>query len=676
VKTENLPTGSELQISSANSKDFESGFGFSKADQSQLEFEKELLSGDGSAKQPFQYTLTIHNPTEEQWKGIVKIDLVSPSLDADFFLPGFLYGHNQGKVEVDPRVDKQHPRLRKGVTDMPYSPYWFTRSDQLTHPVAILYDNENMYAISVSPYFTKSKTLWRPTNKGQLLQWNGFSCSVEHNAMIGITLGYSYAPVLYETPWITIPKKNEANGCISLKAGEKMDIEFTVYAFPSKRIHDLNQIIRNLYEAYHELPRMDNTSQQTASDIAHAIAENAYGRDQKTYALIEASLEGYKPGYEGLISWTNGTVIAYPLLMAAHRLNHEDYRAQVLDVIDNIVDNSVNPKSGLPYTVSIDNEWSNRGWWWREHTSRAGWEPDHPSYLVGQALYYILKAYQFEKEKNGVEHEKWLDFVKSTLDNIQTTINHEHAFPQFWSEKDGKGYFYDAFSGCWCVAAMAYYTQVTNDTVFMQTAIECEKFYYKAVAKMECTKTPLDVWDSPDSEGVLAYIRAVKVLYELTNDENYLTRMKMGLDYELSFIFAYNVPISGHPLDTIAFSTSGGAITSVCNAVIHCMTNSIIDEMDFYYNETQDSYYKDRLNDTYLWGLQAYNRKDKEFSFGKKGWSTEYFAQAERYVLQTRFPDGSWSNVWQAYHPWATASILEGICGELWDSDYQIINSQ
>ncbi len=96
VKRDRLPAASELLISCADSKDFESGIGFMTADQSQLIFEKEVLSGDGSANQPFKYKLAIYNPTDENWKGIVKIDLVSPSSDADFFLPGFCTGITGG----------------------------------------------------------------------------------------------------------------------------------------------------------------------------------------------------------------------------------------------------------------------------------------------------------------------------------------------------------------------------------------------------------------------------------------------------------------------------------------------------------------------------------------------------------------------------------------------------
>jgi hypothetical protein len=660
-----LPKNSSLRISVAQFVD--SAYIFLPADQSDLVVSNVMLAGNGSAENPFRYKLTLKNPNHSKWNGILKVDLVSDKKEARFFLPGFMYGTNQGEVTINPNVRKQHPRLKKGDVNMPFSPYWLTRSDQLTHPVAIMHTNDYVYGISVSPYFTDKGNLWDPLSKDSLARFNGFGCSIVDHAEISFTLGYAYSPVLYETPYQYIGKTNPDEECITLDPGETLEIEYTIFAYESGKVHDVNTIIRSVYYKYHQRPRRSSSAYQMLKDITNSITQDAYNETEKTYALIWSFPEGLRYSYEGLIGWTNGTVIAYPLLMAAHRLQQPEYREQALVVIDNIVQNSMNIHSQLPNTVHHQDLWNNKGWWWNAHTASAGWEPDHSSYIVGQALYYILLAYDFEKKINGVVHSNWLEYVKTNLKTIQKTTNQDHAFPQFWSEKDGNGYFYDAFSGSWCVAAMALYTQVTEDAIFLQTAIESEKYYSKSVADMECIKTPLDVWDAADSEGILAYIRAVKILHQITGENQYLAKMKMGLDYELSFKFSYNVPIKLPPLGSLGFSTSGGTITSVGNAVIHCMSNSIIDEMNYYYTQTQDSYYKDRMIDTYLWGLQAYNSVENEFGFGKKGWSTEYFAQAERYVLDTKFPDGSWSNVWMAYHPWATAAIMEGICGDLWE---------
>ena len=219
---------------------------------------------------------------------------------------------------------------------------------------------------------------------------------------------------------------------------------------------------------------------------------------------------------------------------------------------------------------------------------------------------------------------------------------------------------------------MAYYMKSASRKDLLPAVLESESRYYRDVERMECSKTPLDAADAPDAEGILAYVRLTRILSELVDKKtgggvSYLDRLRNGLDYAMSFTFGYNVPNLAPPLGQLHWSTCGGSITSVCNAVIHCMLNSIMDEIRYYHSRTGDGYYGNRLADIYDWGLQVYNRNDCQFMFGKKGWSSEYFCQAERYVLDVRFPDGTRSSLWFAYHPWATAAVLEGICGDMWE---------
>jgi hypothetical protein len=252
-------------------------------------------------------------------------------------------------------------------------------------------------------------------------------------------------------------------------------------------------------------------------------------------------------------------------------------------VIDEIVGESLNPATGIPYCAKIDGKWTNEGWWTPWIVSE-GVKPGHSSYIVAQSLYYMLKAYELE-EGRGREHAAWLAFVGKIIDTISKTQDENGAFPRFWDEATGAGSGYDAFSGCWVTAAIAYYVKLASRKDLLPAVVKSETRYYDDVVKMECSKTPLDVADAPDCEGILAFIRLEKILSELVGKtaggEPYLDRMRTGIDYALSFTFCYNVPSLLPPLGPLYWSTSGGSITSVCNAVIHCMLNSIIDELQY-----------------------------------------------------------------------------------------------
>ncbi len=648
----------------------------------------EIKTGNGDPENPYVFAIEVNNHSDKIWTGIIKVSLSTPEKDARFFLPGYMYGNNNSASGLQPGLIKEFQRLRKGPVKKPFSPYWYMRSDQLTHPVAVMFMNRRILGISGNPYLTKADpiTFWEPGIEG-FAGYNGFYCSVENNAEIGFTVGYLNYPGIYTSPWEYDRYDTSQQGFISIPVGTSVKFNIKIFAFESAHEDGLGKVIENTYESYHEKPlKTQSGIKEAATDICNAISKDAYSPLHNSYSLImmksmpglmrnKFEMKGnYDPGdyvinCEGLIGWTNGTVIAVPLLQASYRLNDSSLQIQAIKVIDEIVCESVNPVTGIPYCTKIDGKWTNMGWWtpWIESEKV---KPGHSSYIIGQSLYYILKAYELERA-HGNEHAAWLSFVGKIIEIVSKTRNENGAFPRFWDENTGAGTEYDAFSGCWVTAATAYYIKLTSRKDLLPIVHESEMHYYNDVLRMECSKTPLDVADAPDSEGILAYIRLTKILHELAveeagKDKSYLERMRTGIDYALSFTYCYNVPLNSPPLGKLHWSASGGSITSVCNAVIHCMLNTILDEIHYYYVQTGNEYYGKRLADIYDWGLQVYNRHDCQFFFGKKGWSSEYFCQAERYVLDVRFSDDTKSNLWFAYHPWATASILEGLCGQMW----------
>jgi hypothetical protein len=647
------------------------GWEFVSPAASGLEMKWEIVSGTGLPSQPLQYRLVLINKKSIDWKGNVRISIRAEGDSARFFMPGFLYGTNRGGATVNPDLMKHFPRLRKGPVSPPFSPCWYMRSDQLTHPVAMMYAGGRMYGIAGSPFDRDAREV----------TYHGFYCSLEPEAAVGYTAGHLDAPGRYVSPFDYLPFEESEKQIISISSGDSLHIPVTVYTFKAEGEYALGKILKDVYRDYHEQPSPRVDAEAAMGKISSAISRDAFDAGQKTYALIsKQAIEGrsdkadggglryrlnnlpgdsYDRYLEGLISWTNGTVIAVPLLEMAHRTGQPELRDQALKVIDHIVRESHQSPTGLPYCTKLDNRWTNRGWWtsWIESE---GIEPAHSSYILGQAVYYILNAYETEKAV-GVDQKEWLDFAESTLSIMAATQNDEGAFPRFWDEDAGRGSQYEAFSGCWVAAAMALHGRITGKGLYAEAASAAEKRYRKDVERMECFYTPLDVADAPDSEGILAYIRLTRVLYEMTGDDRYLEGMLMGLDYSFSYKFCYQVPHTEAPLDRTDWHSSGGDITSVCNAVIHCMSNSILEEIAYAFGKTEDPYYLDRLRDTHYWGLQSFNTRPNEFFFGKEGWSTEYFCQSNRYVLDIRLEDGSRSNIWFAYHPWATASILEGL---------------
>jgi hypothetical protein len=623
----------------------------------------EINDGDGTPQDPYHARAWIRNDNAIKWSGVIHIETQFAKINPRYFLPAFMYGRNRG--EAPQNVPNEFPRIREGNLNRPSSPWWMVRADKLSHPAALVYDTDKIYGLSASPYFiykNGSKEQWEPEAEGAFYQYGGYSCSLSKGT-IGYTLGYENAPWLFIKSHLVKDRVPLSDNCFELEPGETVEFTLNLYEFNAKSELEINDVIQEVYYNYHQNPRKSSDVKTTVTDLAQAIHQDGWLQDELNYACqVFEDNGGLRYNNLISISWTNGLPAAIPVLMAGLRLGNEPMREQALSCITNIVEHSMNPASGLPYDACNSGKWCINGWWFDGvHT------PGHSSYLVGQALFYILKAYDYEKRFKNCSHEDWLTFVKAVLMKIEQTKNTDNEYPYIFSEKTGAGIEYDSFSGTWCMAALAYYYWLTDDRTHLECLRASEKHYYESyVKRMECYGAPLDTDKAVDSEGILAYIKAVKFLHALTNEELYLDHMRDAICYEFSFKFCYNSPVKVPPLSSIGWSSCGGSVTSTANPHIHPMSSNLVDELLYYVDNRDDQYIRDRISDIIGWGCQTYNTYDLEFDHGKKGWMSERFCYSEGLVTET-YSDGSPASTWFCLMPWASASIIEGMAGDYWD---------
>ena len=113
---------------------------------------------------------------------------------------------------------------------------------------------------------------------------------------------------------------------------------------------------------------------------------------------------------------------------------------------------------------------------------------------------------------------------------LNAAKNSDGEYPFILSEETGAGLEYDALGSAWCLAAAALYAQLTGDRSGLAEMERTEAHYYNAfIARAECYGGPLDTDKAVDSEGVLAYIRAVRRLHALTRRTVYLNHLQDAL---------------------------------------------------------------------------------------------------------------------------------------------------
>ncbi len=651
----------QITITARNKNNMDGNYDCLKKEGLQAKIEK--IAGEGSLENPWRVPIKIINKAEKAWMGVIQIAYELLLKHPRFFLPGFMYGSNRGEAPLDGK--NEFPRLRAGDKNKPASPWWMVRSDRLSHPVALVYEQGRLYGLSASPYFilkNQQKTAWKPGEMGEFCQYSGFMCSMEQGS-IGYTLGYENAPWHFIESHDVRERMPLSDNCFYLSSGEEVTFEIYLYDFEVEDERSVYQTVQAVYEQYHEAPRKASGLKDTVSDLVLAVSEDAWLSKEHNYSGFvfenpDGSLHYHKLSS---ISWTNGLAVAVPALLSGLRLQNEKIREQALECIDHIVQNSMNPASGLPYESCNDGIWSNQGWWYdRMHT------PGHASYLIGQALFYILKAYDYEKRLINCEHSDWMEFAKKVIYKVEQTKNTDHEYPYIFSNTTGAGLEYDSMAGAWCMAASAYYCLLEKDFTYLEGLKQSEKHYYDTfIKKAECYGGPLDTDKAVDSEGVLAYIRACRLLHLITVEERYLEHLKDAICYEFTFKFCYNSPVKTPPLSNVGWSSCGGSITSVANPHIHPMSSTVTDELLYYIRHKSNPYIESRLKDTILWSCQTYNRFEKEYDYGRKGWMSERFCYSEG-LLKEKYPDGSAASTWFALMPWASGCILEGLSGECW----------
>ena len=598
------------------------------------------------------YQAAVTNTGTEDFNGVIHVKVQIKTSDPKFFMPGYMYNRNTADMPSSGR--KAFPRLKAHGSVMPESSFFMTRSDRLAEPISLIYDDGHVTGISAAPIITGKD--------GSFEQYCGFTCCMEEdgNSSAGYTLGYENAPWLFiQTANVHEREQLSDKNSFRLSAGESYTFILNVYDYSGEDERAIYPSIEDCYFRYHESPRtitgMD--AHKALGMLCSAIRDHAWLDDEKIYSgFVYDRTEGDAYNRIPSISWTNGMVVAVPMLVWANRTGDDLARSQSLTFIEQTVRNSYNPASGYLYESIDDGQPSVRGWWYNGMHSGG-----HSSYINGQALYYILCAFDDEKENRGVVHEEWIELAGKVIERINRELNSDHEYPFSMSEKTGAGLEYDSLGGAWCLAATAKYEELTHDRRYLEQLIASEEHYYTSfIKRVECYGGPLDTDKAVDSEGVLSYIRAVRIMHELTGEEYLLDHLRDALYYEFTFKLGYNTHITIRPLSEIGWSSCGGSITSVANPHIHPMSSTVIGEMRYYLSRREDRYVKSRLEDTFKWSLQTFNTGDREYGYGHAGWMSERFCFCEGLVTE-KYADGEPASTWFALMPWASGSIIEGL---------------
>ncbi|HID09895.1 MAG TPA: hypothetical protein EYP17_01145, partial [Candidatus Latescibacteria bacterium] len=293
-----------------------------------------------------------------------------------FMIPAVLYGTNNagrgvvaghpGGVGADPQLDY---RAREVRLDLSLSPGWHFRSDRSSMPSVSATFDGHFVALGIGEASEHSSGEWVYNSVGV---WT----SPDHGDSISVAMGTLNWPArlichrFEDSPSLEPLTKGNAVG---------MAAEFCVYAGPAEDMFAYEPFLVDWYRHIHEPPREGPPLEWAMRDVADALVEDGI-HPNSGYFHMYLDDEGFHGGT--LLAWAGILQIARPLIRTGFLLGEEGYIKTAADMVERVLKEAFNPKSGLFYDIHQDGRWQANTWW-----------PclGHTSLVNGHACYLLLK---------------------------------------------------------------------------------------------------------------------------------------------------------------------------------------------------------------------------------------------------------------------------------------------
>lgn len=553
-----------------------------------------------------------------------------------FLCPGYLYHTNNAA-----NAWGKFPQfVYQGEVGIPQSSLFYFRADRSSHGVVMAMFDDQVLALGIREGIR--------INGRHHYNGLGIDTSRKSHDELAVTIGYKNLPARYNgncSPRIS-PRWDEEPeyAWVQLKKGETIQVEILRYQGRGRGAFAYEKPLRVYYDFLRDQTRQREDPRHVARLIADAIVEDAVVEDCGLFRVTDTSNECN-------IGWTGGMMVAGPLLAYGKRSGDQASVNAALRAMDSLMRDGFNPDASLFYDTCRDGVWTVDGWW-------RNWAGGHHlAYTNGQAVYFILEAWEQLSPQEKAERGSWLESCRAV---VETALKHQREtgeFPASYSPQDGSPGTIQGFGGCWFLPALLKAYQHFHDESYLDAAIAAERFYFDWLRTLEVWGTPIDAEGAVELEGNLALVKGERLLYEITQQPVYLKHLEHAINYDLSWKWAYNTHFENPPLKDLNWRSQGGNGASTSNIHLHPMSNMILDDLWFLCEKTGDEYYGMRYRDSFHFGLECINLVDEEFGFGKAGWGTEQFFHTD--ALQGQKPrDGG---IWTRYLCWATSSVLHSI---------------
>jgi hypothetical protein len=582
----------------------------------------------------------------------LRLELELPQTAPVFHLiPGCLFGDNNHAMVRPNEFPTLHPAVEGNAAA---APLWEFRADRASHPVSMLLGEGTLAAISIDPYCTAQTESERWGRNGLYARLPG-SC--------GVSLGYGNDPLTFINKGLFGPATEFRSSVLST--------EGQIWILPAEDRRAAHRVIRELHANLRTPPRHRHGTAEATQALARSFAEVNWSDQWNNYCNLrcqvpaDRELKPWRPLSE--IGWTGGTVLAFPLMLAAELDPTLRLPKDGPTICDEIAA-ARNPASGLLFdTVGMaitrgsdgTHQSSNGGvnsWW-------SGFLPEtrdrHCAYTNGQAALYLLKAADWIEPSEPDRAAAWRETASYTLDTVVGLQREDGNLGYLYDTKSRAVVDWDGFAGCWFAAALALGGRLLRRPDWLAAAERAVEYYGQFVRQLACWGTPMDTWRSIDSEAAVAFLEATLQLHLATGEKRWLEWMRDGAEYEFLWRYAYPTRPEHEPLKSSGWNSCGGSITSISNPHVHPMSLLCDRALCYLAQATGDGYYQQRADEAIAWALQSMELYPEIAGYGQYGVLTERFCPSDGLVTERFAGTDRPASLWWSYNGWAAANVLE-----------------
>ena len=272
---------------------------------------------------------------------------------------------------------------------------------------------------------------------------------------------------------------------------------------------------------------------------------------------------------------------------------------------------------------------------------RLGFHKKLNTRMMGEVCYSLLKFYSLAT-KWSEGNQRWYKLAKDFCEFMVEKQLPNASFGKWWSQK-GEVLEDTGTNGAYIIWALGELYKITKNEKYRTAALKAGQYYISNfVEPEEYWGDTLDA-NAIDKEAGHAILRAMIILYEITDDKIFLEAACRAAHFVTTWQFTYNTSFpNGSQLGQRNFKTFGGTIVSVENMHSDPYIAFALDFLRLW-KYTGDSYWKDRAIAGLEFALQMVAKENDTLGYKDwfVGWQPEQYNHTiwAYYGLNTVFPN-------------------------------------